>query len=368
LTVTDSTEVIAFAEKLLSVLDRGSFNTTYKHAVLLALMDLCMEYSGPGGEPPSKVTTRQLAEKVLEMYWPHSLPYTAATETVVLRQGGSGQSEIISYIVAFRHGQLAIPATTLSQARYETPAQLERLIETIEWKLTQMPLPRLQAVGSLEEPFIYTIGWDANLRRSDFKAPDFDRNVYFIGSAAENLVRLSGLIRPLIQREWAKRVARYNKELLEDARLEEFLFGQVRTMTAALRTPLADLQEGKCFYCDKGLPIRPEIDHFIPWSRYPNDSVENLVASHRYCNARKSDHLAAAPHLEHWDARSHGSGPELIEVARQVRWPTEPDRTRGAVRAIYSGLPEEALLWMKDREFSRVSGQQALIEKVLLRS
>ena len=35
----------AFGEKLLSLLDEGAFTATYKYAVLLGLIDLCMEHS-----------------------------------------------------------------------------------------------------------------------------------------------------------------------------------------------------------------------------------------------------------------------------------------------------------------------------------
>jgi len=66
---------LAFAEKLLTLLDEGRFTATYKYAVMLALMDLCLERSTRDGFAPSSVTTRQLAEKVLELYWPHSVPY-----------------------------------------------------------------------------------------------------------------------------------------------------------------------------------------------------------------------------------------------------------------------------------------------------
>jgi len=35
--------LIRFAEKVLALLDQGTFTATYKYAVLLGLMDLCME-------------------------------------------------------------------------------------------------------------------------------------------------------------------------------------------------------------------------------------------------------------------------------------------------------------------------------------
>jgi len=67
--------LIRFAEKVLALLDQGSFTATYKYAVLLGIMDLCMEQVSRTGQPPTSVTTRQLAEKMIELYWPHTLRY-----------------------------------------------------------------------------------------------------------------------------------------------------------------------------------------------------------------------------------------------------------------------------------------------------
>ena len=364
--MTDNRDVISFAEKVLALLDRGSFATTYKHAVLLALMDVCLEFSGPRGDPPASINTRQLSEKILELYWPQALPYSAMNQTVILRQGSSGQSEIITSILTFKRRALAVPTTSLPRARYEAREQLEKLIDTIEWKLVEMPLPRLQYVGSVHDPFIYRIGWTSKVRLSEFRDKRFDRNIYFVHGATKYLTQLSGLIRPLVQREWAARIARYNRQVLEDAYLEEFLFGQQRISSTLIRNPLAEMQGGKCFYCQKGLSTKPDVDHFLPWSRYPNNTIENLVASHRACNSRKGDHLAAAQHLERWQNRLEGSSAdELGDVARETRWMSDRSRTASAVRAIYAGLPEDAILWVQEREFSQVRQQHKLLSELL---
>ena len=45
----DDLGVIGFAEKMLGLLDEGRFTATYKYAVLLGLMDLCIENTTPSG-------------------------------------------------------------------------------------------------------------------------------------------------------------------------------------------------------------------------------------------------------------------------------------------------------------------------------
>ena len=93
---------LAFAEKLFGLLDETKYTATYKLAVLLGLIDLCLENTSRSGSPPDSVTTRQLAEKVTEIYWSHTLPFGLAPTAIVLRQASGGQAEILSYIQQFR--------------------------------------------------------------------------------------------------------------------------------------------------------------------------------------------------------------------------------------------------------------------------
>lgn len=87
---------IGFVEKLLTLLDEGRKTATYKYAVLLALMDLCMERSAPDGGPPMRIPTPAMAEKVAERYWPHSRFFDGADGAVVLRQNRGSQAEILT--------------------------------------------------------------------------------------------------------------------------------------------------------------------------------------------------------------------------------------------------------------------------------
>ena len=70
-------DAIGFAEKVLELLDEGRYTATYKYAVLLALIDLCLEGTQASGAPPEMVTTRQLADKIVELYWPHTVPFAS---------------------------------------------------------------------------------------------------------------------------------------------------------------------------------------------------------------------------------------------------------------------------------------------------
>jgi hypothetical protein len=47
--MTSELDAVAFAEKVLSLLDQGRFVATYKYAVLLGLIDLCLENVSSNG-------------------------------------------------------------------------------------------------------------------------------------------------------------------------------------------------------------------------------------------------------------------------------------------------------------------------------
>ena len=71
---------------------------------------------------------------------------------------------------------------------------------------------------------------------------------------------------------------------------------------APITAGLKELAAGKCFYC-RGLVKKAQVDHFIPWVRYPNNAIENLVLAHSRCNNDKRDHLVAATHVGNWVQR-----------------------------------------------------------------
>jgi len=191
-------DVVSFGEKILSVLDRGSFTSTYKYAALLGLLDLALEATQRDGAPPTSVTTRQLAERVIELYWPHTREFPALSRVLhqnLPQKGKSGTPEIVRRIEELRAGDASL--STPHRARTAAPQAWAKLAREVEWKLVDMPLPRLQRVGDAPLPFLYAIRWDDRIRKSGFNSREFDNSIRFLPGAAESLVRLSGLLRPL---------------------------------------------------------------------------------------------------------------------------------------------------------------------------
>lgn len=368
----DDRGAIGFAEKVLELLDEGRYTATYKYAVLLALLDLCLELTERSGAPPQMATTRQLADKVVEIYWPHTLPFAVRSEVAVLRQNTTGQAEIVSAIRRFRERHAPDASVSRWQSQYAAPRAYERLVRQVEWKLIEMPLPRLQTMGRSHRPFIYDIYWDRHIPAGevvayqDGKTSSFDNRVMLKSEVGEYLLQLSGLLRPLIQRRWATMVAQVNR--LEESQLEDFLFGTDRTPTARVRAGLWEIQDRRCFYCDARLTdlAHADVDHFLPWSRYPDDGLDNFVIADRRCNGWKSNSLAAGEHLSRWSGRFSKTTKEFTDLsalASEASWQRGAERTLSVARAIYVRLPGDARLWLRGKEF--VTPDPTAIERAL---
>jgi HNH endonuclease len=359
-TEADQRGAIGFAEKVLELLDEGRYTATYKYALLLALMDVCLEHTKSSGAAPEMVTTRQLADKIVELYWPHTVAFVGVAPAAVLKQNTTGQAEIISAIMRFRARHALDPSVPRWESRTGAPEAYERLVRLVEWKLIEMPLPRLQIWGQSHRPFIYEIYWGHAIEQREVtgyqraEASGFDNRVMLRPGVGEYFLQLNGLLRPLIQRRWAAMVAQLNR--LEESQLEMFLFGTDRTRTGKIRIGLWEIQGRRCFYCDARIaePVHGQVDHFVPWSRYPDDTVDNFVVADNKCNGFKSNSLAAADHLTRWTRRFVEGSTEytqLTDLARRATWDRQSDRSLNVARAIYLHLPDDARLWLRRRAF-----------------
>jgi hypothetical protein len=118
---------IGFAEKLLELLEEGRYTATYKYAVLLALLDLSLECTEQSGAPPDSFTTRQLTEKIIEIYWRQTSPFAGDGLATILRQNRGGQAEIVTLILRFRSRHGRDPSTPIWQARTASPREFREV-------------------------------------------------------------------------------------------------------------------------------------------------------------------------------------------------------------------------------------------------
>lgn len=361
-----------FLDRMLVLLAQGSFTATYKYALMLALIDLCVEGTAEG-TAPTIVTTVQVAERLIMLYWPHTRLYhrwatpDAESDAGRLYQSstahlgrGRAQAGILQRIVQFRAG-LVRACHTPGQASRLDPDGFRRMRDEIEWIAATQPIPRLQLIGKRYEPFLYHLGWTVEqnsglriqpelpplTRRSQLRPDGLDNRLRFLPGVPDQLVSLAAVLRPLIQRQWSDMVARLNG--LPERHLEEFLFGQERIDLTPVREPLLDLQAGRCFYClDRVQPGEAHVDHFLPWSRVPLDDLGNLVVADQRCNLSKRDFLVGGELLTRWIERAPAP---LKAIADATAWDHQPDRPLAAASVIYRHLSPGVPLWRGREEF-----------------
>jgi 5-methylcytosine-specific restriction endonuclease McrA len=332
-------ELAGFAERLLSVIDDGRRTATYKLAVLLALMDCCAEAVSPSGLAPTTIRTRALARKVAALYWPQLRPFP---EHGTLRQFTNKSATIMAALDAAFRARPAV--STWAQAERLLPAsQAGQVLDKVELTVARYPLVRLQTVDGVSRPFLFDVAWGENVRIPQLRAGAV---VQLRPGAGDHLIRLAPLLRPLIELHWVRMVAGLNKLAVVENDLRAHLFGAERAVfPPVLRHGLLEMQHGGCFYCDRPLSQVSAVDHFIPWSRWPNDDVENLVIAHADCNGRKSNHLPGLVPLKRWADRLDERGDQLSALAVASRWRSDRSRTLSVARSVYAHLPAGAPVW-----------------------
>ncbi len=336
--------VTGFVERLLAVIDEGRRTATYKLALLMALMDCCAEGVTHLGAAPAEIPTRSLARQVARLYWPQLRPFPAASGPIDLRQITNKSATIIQ---ALRSAFNALPyVNTWESAEELLPAdQVRQVLDVVELTVARYPLVRLQTVDGVPQPFLYDLEWGEGVSLARLVANDGAR-VRLRPNAGDQLLRLSPLIRPLVELHWVRMVAGLNGLGLMEDDLRKHLFGAERVaFPSPLRRDLLDLQDGSCFYCSNSLSGASAIDHFVPWSRWPNDAVENLVIAHASCNSHKSDHVPGPLPLRRWAQRLTTRCADLAGVAVASKWRTDRDRRVSLARSLYGHLPAGSLVW-----------------------
>lgn len=289
-------EQVLFLRNIQRLLIEGQFTATYKFALLLALADMAV-LKGDDSGAPLVLSTKDIAEKFIEFYWQQCRPFEVGGQAtgLILQQNTGKQAAVISEIVDAQQDC----SGSLFRLRQMAPDLWASLTKDVARTVGVMPLWKLQTVGNERLDFLYD-----NLDRGS--------SIILKPGVACCFRMFYGLLRNLIQGAWIRFVQELNAERLGSLTdLGTFLFGRARSTLDAYRPILMDVQSGKCFYCQKELHRQVEVDHFVPWTRYPTDLGHNFVLSHPACNNSKSDYLAAEEHLRAWIERNKDHQAEL---------------------------------------------------------
>jgi hypothetical protein len=286
------------------------------------------------------------------IYLPQARTYLAHDgDPLQLRQITMKQSAVLGAVVglhllADEHG-----CRTIGEIAHRLPDEYGRCLDEVERTFARYPLRLLQVIGREARPFLYDLDWGESVSLKSLHETGGGL-VRFRPGAGDQLLRLAPLLRPLIELHWTHMVARINRINTEDERLRDHLFGAERSaFPKALRAGLAELQGDTCFYCGDGLPNRTQVDHFIPWSRWPNNAIENLVLADA-CNSHKRDYLPALQLVDKWARRMVASRVELTAIAARSRWESDPIRSLALARSCYAHLPAGTPLWLQADQFT----------------
>jgi 5-methylcytosine-specific restriction endonuclease McrA len=325
-------EQIAFLQKAQRLLSEGLFTATYKYALLQALADLAVLRGDDTGDPLD-LTTREIAEQMIHLYWRQAAPFPTGGGALVLRQSTHQQAEIVSRlsdVKAFREVTLA--------GLQAQPVAWRGLVGRVERVLKKQPLWKLQTVGAQPLEFLYPNEQGASV-------------ITLLPGIAFCLRAFHGLITDLLRGAWLRHIRRVNGQVLGHAvDLDGFLFGTERSGLGAYQPLLAELQSGRCFYCQRSLAKGSEVDHFIPWARYPADLGPNFVLVHPNCNHNKGAHLADVDHLARWVERNDLHATDIARATGQTRLDEEWLASRHVARWAY-GQADRAhgQVWVRGR-------------------
>jgi hypothetical protein len=362
-----ASEPIVLGEKLLSLLDESSTSSTYKPALLLAIIDRSPEF------PDGVIPVSSLAERVIELYWPQTLYYP--TTRRVLSQNQGRPAKIVAAIGKFRKTTRARGRTLSPASRSEDDPRWLKLRRDVERSLAEMPIPRLQRPFEL---FLYDFDWpwygDGGWSVRKYEAAGRGGSgpaIRLKPGVASALTSLGPLLRPFITRWWADKAASLNKGI-EDAQsliaFEQFLFGQDRVVLKRIGEGLLDIQAGRCGYCDLRIAKDREIDHFIPFSQSGDDGLFNLVAACRKCNGSKSATLAGPDFVLGVLERNERWSGDLLSLGEEREWPVDRERSARIATASYLLAPDEKPLWMGARpetRFELLGGHRSQLQALL---
>jgi hypothetical protein len=288
---------IQFLTYLQQLLDEGEFVASYKFALLLALADLSVE-KGADNDEELRLPLDDIAIKFVGYYWRQTRPFVGLAENALpgeLRQNTGRQARVVNVVrdAAARYEY---------KPRHIDPADQEfhGLVRDVAKTIKVMPLWKLQTIDGQPAEFLYP-------------NQDAGNAIILNRSIAYCFRHFNGFVRRLAQDGWIGfiRSCKANRELLgEGIDLGEFLFGGERASLVAYRGILSKIQSDRCFYCGGHMHAK-EVDHFIPWSRYPTDLGHNFVLACKPCNGAKRDLLPGRRHVERWVERNHDCRSQL---------------------------------------------------------
>ena len=334
-------EQVLFLRNIQRLLGEGQFTASYKFALLHAIADLCV-LKGDDSGADLILDVQDIGEKFIELYWQQCRPFQIGSQStgIILQQNTGRQAAVISKVIKAQQDF----GGSLFKLKQTAPDLWRSLKGTVKRVVNEMPLWKLQTVGSERLDFLYD-----NLDTTT-KIVTLKPGVAFCFRA------FYGLMRDLIQGAWVRFVQRLNANNLGNLTdLGTFMFDQERSSLESYKNVLIDVQDRQCFYCHQDLRTNLEVDHFIPWSRYPTDLGHNFVLAHPRCNNSKSDYLAAEQHLESWSERNRIRSVELDQRLIDAGLPSDSSASLRITEWAYEQVEKsKGQVWLQQSVFQHL--------------
>lgn len=325
-------EQLKFLKNIQLILQSGSFSSTYKFALLISLSRLVIEKGEDSGEQLA-LEYSDIAEKFIELYWKQAVPYTFNDEgRLILNQNNGKQAAIVNRIIELRQIY-----SSLGLLRRD-PAVWSKLVKDVTRTVKDMPVRYLQNINGKNFEFLYQLDQSR-------------KQLILLPQVMFCLRQFSEIIEELCQKRWIDYIRKNSSNapiLNQLPNLEQFMFEPNRNQLNAVANVLVELQECKCFYCNK--PMRKGnyvVDHFIPWSMYPSDTGHNFVLVDSNCNSKKSNLLASDEFLHKWQERNEEQDLIIVDQISVLGFLTDKERSHKMADWAYAqGKENNYLMWM----------------------
>ena len=326
-----------FLQNIQRILNEGSFSSTYKFALLHALADLSVSYGDDSGAPLD-LSVDAISEQFVRLYEKQTLHFPGANNQVLMQNSvRNKQAKVISQIAETRETYLGIIPNLTTQTQ---------LIREIKATIVREPLGKLQTVGKEKLNFLY----DDPVYRRD--------RISLKPGVAYCFRQFYPFITNMVQGAWIDQVRKFNTDILgETVDLRQFLFGTQRNSLERIKPILHEIQEGRCFYTGRNLNLsEAEVDHFIPWSRYPIDLGHNFVLTSGPTNRSKSNHIAAEKYLCKWTQFCLNNQSNLSEHFERIKVRYDLESSLKIAQWCYNQVHQvQAQVWMKRGQLETLS-------------
>lgn len=326
-------EQLKFLKNIQLILQSGSFSSTYKFALLISLSRLAIEKGEDSGESLS-LEYAEIAEKFIELYWKQAVPYVFNDAgQLILNQNNGKQAAIVNRIIELRHSY-----SSLGLLRRDSLVWL-KLVKDVARTVKDMPVRYLQNINGQNFEFLYQFAQSK-------------QQLTLLPQVMFCLRQFSEIIEELCQKCWIDYIRKNstNAPILNKLpNLEQFMFEPSRSQLNAVANVLVELQDCKCFYCNK--PMRKgnyAVDHFIPWSMYPSDTGHNFVLADSSCNSKKSNLLASNEFLHKWRERNEEQDLIIVDQISVLGFLTDKERSHKVADWAYGqAIENNYLFWEK---------------------